>query len=271
MRKDISKVVVERPRRSQKFAYCIKYKARANLGNCQDLDKLDEMPVIEGNLKKKFGYMTKDFSDFLTPLKGFLKKNVGRRWDSLYSDICQFLNKSSVTHKHIFDHLMYYVCVKPHFVDGIYYEDAKMKDEISGDSYFVDIHGILRYKKNVIKEKVDDDSNVLKPFGPSRYRKEPYYSSKHFSLMEIEFKPDAKYVAPNGTVYLFKNDLWWIVIDPGETKLYTDKVRHPIFMRERHMDGRDIPFKFETRTMIVKHLKVKQASKKDKKLYGLIP
>lgn len=51
----------------------------------------------------------KRLSDVLNPLKGYLKKNVGRPWDDVYSEIAANLDRRSVSGIHIFSHLWDYV------------------------------------------------------------------------------------------------------------------------------------------------------------------
>lgn len=53
------------------------------------------------------------FDDNLEPLTRFLQSNVGRKWDDVYSELSQKLDKSSVTGLHVFQHLWGFVDLHP--------------------------------------------------------------------------------------------------------------------------------------------------------------
>ncbi|MBS1787080.1 MAG: hypothetical protein JST85_05125 [Acidobacteria bacterium] len=111
MRNDMSKVVVERPRRghslkSGKTARRIKrYDESADYG---DLPKR-----VSGSRNKHVrssgNQETKSFSDLLGPLRRYLRRNVGKPWDKVYSELAQHLDKRKTTGIHIFDHVKWEV------------------------------------------------------------------------------------------------------------------------------------------------------------------
>src|ERR1700728_1507846 len=49
--------------------------------------------------------LSKDLSDVLNPLEGYLHKSKGWPWDDVYSEICKNLDRRSVTGLHVFTHL----------------------------------------------------------------------------------------------------------------------------------------------------------------------
>jgi hypothetical protein len=51
----------------------------------------------------------KSLTDVLSPLRGYLRKNIGRPWNEVYSEICWGMDKRSTTGAHIFTHLWQYV------------------------------------------------------------------------------------------------------------------------------------------------------------------
>jgi hypothetical protein len=53
----------------------------------------------------RFGYDQKDFGEHLTPLYGIVRKNVGRKWDKVYSELSKNFDRRSATGNHIFQHL----------------------------------------------------------------------------------------------------------------------------------------------------------------------
>lgn len=100
MRPDMKKVVVERPRRgsrapNQKFGVRLPY--------VPDQDYEDQPKRALGF--ESYRHSEKWFTDVLGPLERFLRKNVGRPWDKVYSELCAGLDKRKATGKHIFDHV----------------------------------------------------------------------------------------------------------------------------------------------------------------------
>lgn len=59
-------------------------------------------------IPSKFGG-GKSLSDVLGPLKGYLRKNCGRPWDDVYSELAKGLDKRSVSGLHVFTHLWQFV------------------------------------------------------------------------------------------------------------------------------------------------------------------
>lgn len=51
----------------------------------------------------------KELTDVLSPLRGYLRKNVGRPWNDVYSEICHAVDRRTTTGAHIFMHLWQYV------------------------------------------------------------------------------------------------------------------------------------------------------------------
>lgn len=104
MRSDMAKVVTERPR------------AGARLKDVKGAKKLlqdtpaEELPKTEKIRQKwKATGDGKEFTDLLGPLKGYLKKNVGRPFDKVYSEICKCLPPTTLPGRHILGHVFQYV------------------------------------------------------------------------------------------------------------------------------------------------------------------
>jgi hypothetical protein len=51
----------------------------------------------------------KGFADFLSPLRGAIRKNVGRPWDNVFSEFCDALDRRGLSGYHIWTHLMWEV------------------------------------------------------------------------------------------------------------------------------------------------------------------
>jgi hypothetical protein len=106
MRKDMGKIITEKPRRGSsarnaKTGMSIKWQGAD--GN-YDFDKKQS-----SSRYRVHGYNAKEFTDVLGPLYRYLDKQVGRPWNKVYSELCAFLDKRKVTHAHVFTHIDSYV------------------------------------------------------------------------------------------------------------------------------------------------------------------
>ena len=106
MRSDMAKVVTERPRRghgnpSKKWGR----RLRRNQYDAEDHGP-NRAPTARRN---QYGWNAKEFSDLLGPLRRYLRKQVGRPWDKVWSEITRNLDSRSLTGQHIFDHIKWEV------------------------------------------------------------------------------------------------------------------------------------------------------------------
>jgi hypothetical protein len=104
MREDMSKVVIERPR----WGHCLPSGKTRLRVRCYDPDKeYDDLPKrVSGSRSKHLrAGEVKYFSDLLGPLRRFLRKNVGRPWDMVYSEMKESLDDRKVTGRHVFEHV----------------------------------------------------------------------------------------------------------------------------------------------------------------------
>jgi len=119
MRNDMSKVVVERPRGGHHIGLHgrnrgTKTRLRTLLPQSWELDD-DDLPAstvltakrhpISPNRPENDAYDDKNFSDLLGPLRGYLRKQVGRPWDDVYSELSQHLDRRSLSGRHIWGHV----------------------------------------------------------------------------------------------------------------------------------------------------------------------
>lgn len=115
MREDMGKVLVERPRLGR-----WKGDSRPGKGYAKRLRKYsvggNSPPTHEG--MKRRHTRTKHFNEHLGPLRRFLDANVGRPWDTVYSEICKHVDRGSVVQNHILTHLFDYVVVHTVLIDG---------------------------------------------------------------------------------------------------------------------------------------------------------
>jgi hypothetical protein len=150
MRKDMSKVITERPRVGGKGVR--KGRTPRDLG---------DLPTKQG-MKRPYGHDTKNFSDVLGPIKGFLKKAVGRPWNDVYSEICENIDKSNRVQAHILEHVWQYVhrnvVIKDNKIfDRRTFYGGKLYELSNNDTYICPKTGILKkYKrKEAAKPKKD--------------------------------------------------------------------------------------------------------------------
>jgi len=106
MRKDMAKVVVERPRHGQSNRARRGRTQRARGGNESEGH---ELLVKRESIEAMHRDARKSFSDLLGPLRKFLGRRVGRRWDDVHSEMCAVLRGRSTTLQHILDHVKWFV------------------------------------------------------------------------------------------------------------------------------------------------------------------
>lgn len=106
MRIDMAKVVTERPRRGH---------SNKSLKTAKRLSKdeisLDDHGSTKAPVSKRrqHGWDAKEFSDLLGPLKGYLRKQVGRPWNKVYAEMSAILNKRTLSGIHIWNHIKWEV------------------------------------------------------------------------------------------------------------------------------------------------------------------
>lgn len=114
MRKDMAKVIVERPRSGRKAA-------GLRPGRTEALVDDDGEPVRAVRLARKPEKpepKTKRLNETLNPLKRYLASNAGRPWDKVYSEISAHLKPSSTVQQHVRDHLDDFVATKTRMKGG---------------------------------------------------------------------------------------------------------------------------------------------------------
>lgn len=107
MRSDMGKVITERERggsgaKSMKHGAAVRWE-----GHDHGYDEQPKRAKISA--RGQYGYEHKTFTDVLGPIKGFIRKNVGKPWNKIYSEICKVLDKRKVTHAHVIDHIYQWV------------------------------------------------------------------------------------------------------------------------------------------------------------------
>ena len=138
----------------------------------------DNLPIKQGMKKPHHnGWGTKYQSDFLNPLYGFLRKNVGRPWNDVWSDVCQFSSRGYVT-----NHVRFHTAEA---VDHLVLKDGKLwlvghggyssgkwtrfESKSRWETFYIDLLGILcttqrvreaSKPKRMTKFELDDGSEL---------------------------------------------------------------------------------------------------------------
>lgn len=163
MRQDISRVIITPPRvgstSGRRFSRCVIRDVKRERHLVVDEEGVEyngnyphRIPIKES---RKWRWATeKRFSDHLTPLYRFLEKNVGRKWDDVYSEFAQATKGEGKRHWHARFHFRRMVervvtgrhdkqYVTVDFGGPVNYRE----DEFWGwyaTAYYVDLNGVLR-------------------------------------------------------------------------------------------------------------------------------
>jgi hypothetical protein len=151
MRDDMNKVVIERTRYGGKGGSRKTYD-KASLPREKRSFKgvdVDLRPKHESMRKKhRVNGDSKEFSDLLGPLEGYLFSKVGEPWNDVWSDICSVLKGNSLQAAHIKGHVKQMVGGIPHSGETYFRaEDWFAPGNRYGRCVYVDEDGILRKKE----------------------------------------------------------------------------------------------------------------------------
>lgn len=123
MREDMSKVVIERPRWGHSLP---SMKTSLRLRRYDPEDEYEDFPKRAPASRGRQKDGGKSFSDLLSPLRRYLRSNVGRSWDKVYSEMKQHLDSRKTTGQHIFDHVKWEVAQDCYIgKDGKVYQQSR--------------------------------------------------------------------------------------------------------------------------------------------------
>lgn len=131
MRDDFAKVIVERQRGGSNSNFRSIRKGKWYKFKCED-DVTPKSTGLRKTIKYHHGGM-KSLNEHLSPMRGFLNKNVGRLWNDVYSEVRKKFKPTNATNFHIYQHLLDYVeqntfMYKGHvYVHGRYYDNEMRK------------------------------------------------------------------------------------------------------------------------------------------------
>jgi hypothetical protein len=107
MRKDMSKVIVERPRTGGS------YRRKGRTEVVRDDDGAPLRVRVASKPRR-----TKSLNENLAPLRRFLESNAGRPWNKVRSEISAHLKPTSTVQQHVIDHLGDLVALDAELIDG---------------------------------------------------------------------------------------------------------------------------------------------------------
>lgn len=126
MRKDMSKVIVERPR----FNSRAKNDYAGEVKQWQKGIQNDDFFPKRISTSRKRRYQPKELNENLAPLRKFLLSRVGQNWNKVYSEIREGIKVDSAVQLHILQHLSYYVAI-----DVKIWEDGAVTDSKGAEIY----------------------------------------------------------------------------------------------------------------------------------------
>lgn len=247
MREDMDKLLVERPRRGHSEPNLDVQRGRAYTTRYRkDLEALDDLPKKDSMKRFDWGW-GKEFNENLNPLRRFLKSNVGRKWDDVYSELREHVNPGSTVQNHIMQHLWQYVqkdvvldeeghpCVKNRWEGGY---SRLWKSHYNSQFYVHPLTGKL------LEPPAHPKDPNRKPWG---------------------YNPD-KWTAPDGKKFHRKNGIWFGVSSQYigwdyDYRTYTFRQEDGTYRTE----SRPIPGSWAERSLTKEY----QLSKKELRKYGL--
>jgi hypothetical protein len=115
MRKDMAKVIVERPRLGRSAAGLRPGRTRA----VEDDDGEPIRAPRGARTPKAKAQKTKSLNENLNPLRRYLQSQTGRPWNKVYSEISENLKPISTVQQHVRDHLEDFVAIKTRMKAGV--------------------------------------------------------------------------------------------------------------------------------------------------------
>lgn len=106
MRHDMYKVIVERPRRGGRYS-------SEHRPSTDPEDQTQHESLKFRHRDRKW------LNENLNPLRRYLNRQVGRRWDQVYSELCAHIDRRNTVQQHIHEHIEDFVALRVLSVDGV--------------------------------------------------------------------------------------------------------------------------------------------------------
>ena len=116
MREDMKHVIIDRPRTGGDGGKTITPKGSKR--RWQRIP-IEDHPRTESTAPgRRYGWDCKRLNEHLSPLRRWLRSNCGRRWDDVYSEICEHLSVRNAATAHVRDHAEQYVVRNARLIAG---------------------------------------------------------------------------------------------------------------------------------------------------------
>ncbi len=112
MRKDMAKVIVERPRYGHSDGH-------PRGGRTRVVTDDDGAPLPARVPAQRRDWKTKNLNENLAPLRRFLMSQAERPWNKVYAEISAHLKPTSTVQQHVRDHIEDIVAVRTRMADGV--------------------------------------------------------------------------------------------------------------------------------------------------------
>ena len=220
MRKDLAKVLTEKPRRgsgSKNLKTRFREKGYDSRESSEDKYSLPKRGKMLMN-SRDFGPHddTKDFTDVLGPLRKWVESQVGRNWDKVYSEIKSTFPNTNKQNHHLLDtHLLGYIH------RNVRVEKSKKGRKVYDESYINSFSDNWKHRELMKGDiYVDPDTHVLmkykggKDYSSWRHREPPPTTSTGYLYGKSGDygKPDLNKVIVSGNEYLEKRELTWVYV-----------------------------------------------------------
>jgi hypothetical protein len=247
MRKDMSKVIVERPRRSG-FGDPKRSKsfARHELAKIQkqdwlsiDDDEFDHDLFSVERMKNRMN-ANKELNENLSPLVRFLESSVGRPWNDVYSEIRENVSPKSAVQFHIMEHVRGYVITDTYLgEDGEVYRTKtghfertqsplSQPGRYANHFYVHPVSGLLCLQKRVSRREWKERHKEPKVFPLSEFRQFRFIDGRWKVVELAKFQHGNPEEAPTGTAVAYVN----------ERRMFVDEYNHPDALFPSGLDAR---------------------------------
>ncbi len=210
MREDMFKVIVERPRIVR--GKPLKTKIRYVKG---DRHRISGRRIAIERGDRKW------LNENLAPLKRYLFKQRGRKWDDVFSEICARLDTGSTVKMHVREHIDDFIIRKVRIDETGKFLSVNRWGEISGhpekwrrDLYVCPIDGCVRETATLCRTLGVDRQH--------RYRRKPY-------------KPPENIKRVSKTHFLLKRKGLWFEIKTDKEPIFKAGYKLPLHMLERFL------------------------------------
>jgi hypothetical protein len=148
MRQDIDKVLCEHER-STDYGKTYKSVLRSRQNDLLRHAQY-ELLTPKQSMRRQYIHGRKEFGENLNILPGIIHKNLGRKWDDVFSELRKSFKPDSATHNHIYQHLWGYIYQQHEifFKDGIMYSCSygvirKVSCWRGQPQYYIDENGCI--------------------------------------------------------------------------------------------------------------------------------